>query len=117
MLAPGDDFNLAGPLGVGFELQPEWKNIVVLGRGVGLATLAPLSQLAAEHGVGVTAILSARNPGVIMSRQLFEDLGARTITVLDTDNTSAVENVERIIEGLIAKERRTLSLPAVPTDC
>ena len=62
MLKVGDDFNIAGPLGVGFKLAPEWKNIVVLGRGVGLATLAPLSQLAAEHGVGVTAILSARNP-------------------------------------------------------
>ena len=105
MLAPGDDFNLTGPLGVGFTLEPEWKNIVVLGRGVGLATLAPLSQLAADQGVGVTAILSARNSGVVMSRQLFEDLGARTITVLDTDNTSAVENVERIIEGLIAERK------------
>jgi dihydroorotate dehydrogenase electron transfer subunit len=101
-LAPGDDFNLAGPLGVGFTLQPEWKNIVVLGRGVGLATLAPLSQLAAEHGVGVTAILSARNPGVVMSKELFEGLGAKTITVLDSDGSSAVENVETIIENLIA---------------
>jgi dihydroorotate dehydrogenase electron transfer subunit len=101
-LAPGDDFNLAGPLGVGFKLQPSWKKIVVLGRGVGLATLAPLSQLAAEHGVGVTAILSARNEGVVMSRELFAGLGAKTITVLDTDNSSAVENVEKIIEGLIA---------------
>jgi len=101
-LVAGDDFNLAGPLGVGFALQPHWKNIVVLGRGVGLATLAPLSQLAAEHGVGVTAILSARHGGVVMSKELFEGLGARTITVLDTDNSSAVENVETIIEGLIA---------------
>ncbi len=57
MLRPGDEFNIAGPLGIGFKLQPDWKNIVVLGRGVGLATLAPLSQLAAERGVGVTAIL------------------------------------------------------------
>ncbi len=102
-LAPGDDLNLAGPLGVGFKLEPKWRNIVVLGRGVGLATLAPLSQLAADQGVCVTAILSARNSGVVMSRQLFEDLGARTITVLDTDNTSAVENVERIIEGFIVE--------------
>jgi dihydroorotate dehydrogenase electron transfer subunit len=101
-LEPGDDFNLAGPLGVGFTLQPCWKNIVVLGRGVGLATLAPLSQLAAEHGVGVTAILSARHPDVVMSKELFEGLGATTITVLDSDNSSAVENVETIIEGLIA---------------
>ena len=81
-LRSGDEFNLAGPLGSGFTLQPQWKNIVVLGRGVGLATLAPLSQLAADHGVGVTAILSARNAGVLMSQRLFEELGARTITVV-----------------------------------
>ena len=43
MLKPGDEFNIAGPLGVGFKLEPNWKDIVVLGRGVGLATLAPLS--------------------------------------------------------------------------
>jgi dihydroorotate dehydrogenase electron transfer subunit len=102
-LGPGDDFNVAGPLGHGFTLDPAWKNIVVLGRGVGLATLAPLSQLAAEQKVGVTAILSARHAGVVMSRDLFAGLGARVMTVLDTDNTSAVENVETIVEGLIAQ--------------
>jgi hypothetical protein len=40
MLAPGDDFNIAGPFGIGFRLRSEWKTIVVLGRRVGLATLA-----------------------------------------------------------------------------
>ncbi len=103
LLNPGDDFNIAGPLGVGFKLDPAWKNIVVLGRGVGLATLAPLSQLAAEAGVGVTAILSARNPGVVMSKELFERLGAPTVTVLDSDGSSSVENVETILEDLIAR--------------
>jgi dihydroorotate dehydrogenase electron transfer subunit len=105
MLKTGDDFNVTGPLGVGFKLHPAWKNVVVLGRGVGLATLAPLSQLAAEHGVGVTAILSARNTDVVMSKELFDGLGARTITVVDSDNSSAVENVEKIIENLIADGR------------
>lgn len=102
MLEPGDDFNIVGPLGHGFALAPAWRNIVVLGRGVGLATLAPLSQLATESNVGVTAILSARNAGVVMSRELFAGLGARTITVLDSDGSSAVENVEAILKGLIA---------------
>jgi dihydroorotate dehydrogenase electron transfer subunit len=104
-LAPGDDFNIAGPLGVGFEIDATWKNIVVLGRGVGLATLAPLSQLAAEKGVGVTAILSARNQNVVMSKDLFESYGAHTIAVVDTDESSSVENVEMLIERLIAKKR------------
>ncbi|MGB7889259.1 MAG: dihydroorotate dehydrogenase electron transfer subunit [Xanthobacteraceae bacterium] len=103
MLRTGDEFNIAGPLGNGFRLQPDWKNIVVLGRGVGLATLAPLSQLAAEHGIGVTAILSARNAKVVMSKDLFENLGARIVSVVDTDNSSAVENVEKTIEGLVAE--------------
>jgi dihydroorotate dehydrogenase electron transfer subunit len=105
MLEPGDDFNIAGPLGHGFRLEPSWRNIVVLGRGVGLATLAPLSQLAADKKIGVTAILSARNPGVVMSRDLFEGLGAETITVLDSDGTSAVDNVEKILESLIAQNK------------
>jgi len=105
ILEPGDEFNVAGPLGKGFKLEPGWRNIVVLGRGVGLATLAPLSQLAAEKKVGVTAILSARSPEVIMSKGLFESLGAETITVLDTDGTSAVENVEKILTGLIARNK------------
>lgn len=104
-LAPGDDFNLAGPLGKGFQLDPSWKNVVVLGRGVGLATLAPLSQLAAANKVGVTAILSARNPDVVMSRELFDQLGARTTVVLDSDGSSAVENVEAILEKLIADRK------------
>jgi dihydroorotate dehydrogenase electron transfer subunit len=103
ILQPGDDFNITGPLGQGFKLQPGWKNIVVLGRGVGLATLAPLSQLAAEQGVGVSAILSARHEGVVMSRDLFESLGARVITVLDSDGTSDVGNVEKILKQLIAE--------------
>jgi dihydroorotate dehydrogenase electron transfer subunit len=105
MLQPGDEFNLAGPLGHGFTLDPAWRNIVVLGRGVGLATLAPLSQLAADNYIGVTAILSARNPGIVMSKDLFEGLGAKTITVLDSDGTSAVENVETILKDLITQDK------------
>jgi dihydroorotate dehydrogenase electron transfer subunit len=102
MLEPGDEFNITGPLGIGFTIEPDAKNIVVLGRGVGLATLAPLSRMAAERKVGVTAILSARNPGVVMSEDLFRGLGADVISVVDTDGSSAVDNVEKILDGLIA---------------
>ena len=89
---PGQDCNIVGPLGVGFSLKPRWKNIVVLGRGVGLATLGPISQLAADNGVRVTAILSARSPDLVMADDLFGQVGD-VIRVLDTDGTSAVENV------------------------
>src|SRR6516162_6952568 len=64
LLCPSPDAGelwLRGPQSVGFTIDPACKHIVVLGRGVGLATLAPISQLAGERGIGVTAILSARS--------------------------------------------------------
>jgi len=103
-LAPGDHLSMVGPLGVGFRLESDWKNIVVLGRGVGLATMAPISQLAGERGVRVTAILSARSEELAMAADLFESVGT-VIKVLDSDGTSAVENVEAILKRLIAEKK------------
>lgn len=100
----GDDLNMVGPLGVGFSIDPAWKHVVVLGRGVGLATLAPISQLAGERGIGVTAILSARSPEFVMAGDLFAKVGD-VIGVLDTDGTSAVENVGTILARLIEERR------------
>lgn len=104
LFQPGDDCNMVGPLGVGFSLKPECKNIVVLGRGVGLATMGPISQLAGELGVGVTAILSARSPDLVMADELFGEVG-EVIRVLDTDGTSDIGNVRAILERLIAAKK------------
>jgi len=103
-LKHGDDLNMVGPLGVGFSVDPAWKHIVVLGRGVGLATLAPISQLAGERGIGVTAILSARSAEFVMAGELFARVGD-VIGVLDSDGSSAVENVEAILVRLIAERK------------
>ena len=103
-LRPGDELNMVGPLGVGFHLDPAWRHIVVLGRGVGIATLGPISQLAKENGVGVTAILSARDKDFVMAGALFAEAGD-VVSVLDTDGSSAVENVEKILDRLIAQKR------------
>ena len=104
MLEKGDALNMVGPLGVGFRLEPAWRHIVVLGRGVGIATLGPISQLARDNNVGVTAILSARDADFIMADTFFREAGD-VVSVLDTDGSSAVENVEKILCGLIAQNR------------
>ena len=103
-LKPGDTLDMVGPLGKGFTIDPKWKNIVVLGRGVGLATMAPISQVAGEMGVRVTAILSARSPELALAADLFESVGT-VIKVLDTDKTSSVENVEAILQRLIKEKK------------
>ena len=103
-LKRGEDLNMVGPLGVGFSLKPEWKNIVVLGRGVGLATMGPISQMAGDNGAKVTAILSARSAEFALAADLFAKVG-EVIPVLDSDGTSNVENVEAILRKLIAENR------------
>src|SRR5580700_2056554 len=92
-LEKGDALNMVGPLGVGFRLDPAWRHIVVLGRGVGIATLGPISQLARDNDVGVTAILSARDADFVMADTFFREAGD-VVSVLDTDGSSAVGNVE-----------------------
>jgi dihydroorotate dehydrogenase electron transfer subunit len=104
-LQPGDRLDIMGPLGVGFTLTPDWRHIVAVGRGAGLATLAPLAAAARERGIGITAVLSARRPELVVSAELFRRRGAEVIVVTDSESTSGPANVERILRGLIAQGR------------
>jgi dihydroorotate dehydrogenase electron transfer subunit len=104
-LRAGDRLDIMGPLGTGFTLVPAWRRIVAIGRGAGLATLAPLAKAATLNGANVTAILSARRPELLVSVELFRSHGADVIAVTDSESTSGPANVERILRGLIAHGR------------
>lgn len=101
-LESGDMLNVLGPLGHGFHIREDWQNLLLVARGVGLATLGPLAQEAQRLGRSLTAICSARTPDVLMSIDHFKALGARVITVTDSEDTSNVANVRRLIEAQIA---------------
>jgi dihydroorotate dehydrogenase electron transfer subunit len=102
LLNPGDHLDIMGPLGTGFTLDPKWRHIVAVGRGAGLATLAPLAKAAKANGTKVTAIFSARRPELLVSVDLFKNHGAEVVPVTDSEQTSGPGNVERILRGLIA---------------
>lgn len=97
----GEILPVLGPLGNGFTLDPLWRNIVVLGRGVGLATLAPLAEMAAARGISVTAILSARSRDLVMSVSRFAECGEQVHVVTDEEGSSALERVEELLLRLI----------------
>jgi len=104
-LHPGDRLDMMGPLGRGFVLDPAWRSIVAVGRGAGLATLAPLAQAARALEIAVTAILSARRPDLVVSDALFRSRGATVLTVTDTEGTSGPAHVEGLLRGLIGRGR------------
>lgn len=100
-LLPGDTFNVLGPLGKGYSIRDDWQHLLLVARGVGLATLAPLAQEAQRRGRKLTAICSARSPEVLMSVELFREMGAEVITVTDAEGSSGMENIKAIIQDKI----------------
>ncbi|MFC1991186.1 dihydroorotate dehydrogenase electron transfer subunit [Chloroflexota bacterium] len=52
----GDSINLFGPLGNGFSLSPDSKNILLVAGGIGIAPLYYLAQEASKRGVSVTLL-------------------------------------------------------------
>jgi dihydroorotate dehydrogenase electron transfer subunit len=103
LIKPGGHLDIMGPLGAGFTLDSRWRHIVAVGRGAGLATLAPLAKAAKANGTRVTAIFSARRPELLVSVDLFKNHGADVVPVTDSEQTSGPGNVERILRGLIAQ--------------
>ena len=101
-LAPGDELSVVGPLGRGFRIEESWNRLMLVARGVGMATLAPLALAARERGKHLVAVLSARDPEHLMSADLFADLGAEVVTVTDSEGTSGMDHLRALIEARIA---------------
>ncbi|CAB3806333.1 Dihydroorotate dehydrogenase B (NAD(+)), electron transfer subunit [Paraburkholderia ultramafica] len=105
-LAAGDTLDALGPLGKGFTLPDTTAggHVLLLARGVGLATLAPLAHAAIAAGARVTAVLSARSPALMMSADYLRDAGANVIIVTDDEQTSDVVQVESLIRRVHAQQ-------------
>jgi len=105
-LKHGDELNALGPLGQGFDLSANPKHILILARGVGLATLAPLAEAARSQGIAVDAILSARSSDVLMSVDYLRESGATVSTVTDEAGDSDIAQVEELVRNIV-KEKST----------
>jgi dihydroorotate dehydrogenase electron transfer subunit len=104
-LAVGGHMDIVGPLGNIFAFDPGFKRVMVVARGVGLATLAPLVQHAAAAGIKVTAIMSARAPQDLMRDEFLRGVEADVHCVYDSDGTSSVQGVEALLRRLLDAER------------
>lgn len=104
-LAAGDTLTIIGPLGAGFRFSSNWKRVLLVARGVGLATMAPLVPLAARAGVAMTAILSARSPVDLMRGEFLRGAQADVHVVFDSDGSSAMERVEPLVRKLLSQQR------------
>jgi len=100
-LAEGGHMDLVGPLGNTFRLEPGFERIMVVARGVGLATMAPLLRQAADAGVAITAVMSSRSPADLMRDEFLRGVDADVHVVHDSDGSSSVEGVEALVRRLL----------------
>lgn len=103
-LVEGGQMDIVGPLGNTFDLRPEFRRILVVARGVGLATMAPLLRQAAEAGIDITAVMSARRPEDLMQDEFLRGVQADVFTVYDSNGSSEVEAVEALVRRLLAAQ-------------
>lgn len=103
-LQVGDTLDVLGPVGKGFTMPEGTKHMLVLARGVGLATLTPLIEQAAREGRAVTAILSVRSPELILARERLLAAGATVCYVSDSEGTSAPDKVAQKIADIHAEK-------------
>ncbi|UOQ48928.1 dihydroorotate dehydrogenase electron transfer subunit [Gracilibacillus caseinilyticus] len=94
----GQSLDMMGPVGEGFSLDPSAGNILLVARGVGVATLAAVAQAACRQQVKCYAIMSARSRDDLLAIEFLEDYGAEVFIVTEEEGTSDVENVKRIIK-------------------
>jgi dihydroorotate dehydrogenase electron transfer subunit len=102
-LKPGDTLDALGPLGQGFVLPLGTRHVLLVARGVGLATLSPLAAHAIAHGARVTAVLSARSPALVMSAERLRAAGASVHIVTDEDGNSDPAQLEALLCALHAQ--------------
>jgi dihydroorotate dehydrogenase electron transfer subunit len=103
-LKVGDHMEIVGPLGNSFACDPGFAHILVVVRGVGLATMAPLVQHAAAAGVKITALMSARTPQDLMQNEFLRGAQADVHCVYDSDGSSSMEAVEDRLRSLMGTQ-------------
>ena len=103
-LGVGSAMDIVGPLGNTFSFSPSFKRVLVVARGVGLATMAPLVRDAGKAGVAVTAVMSARTPSDLMRDEFLRGVQADVHSLFDSDGSSSVENVEVLVRRLLDQQ-------------
>jgi len=102
-LRRGATLDALGPLGTGFTLPKGTRHMLMAGRGVGLATLGPLAELAIDSGAKVSAILSARSAALVMGDTMLGDVRADVYVVTDDRSDSDIVSVEALIRRIHAE--------------
>ncbi|MHC2994943.1 MAG: dihydroorotate dehydrogenase electron transfer subunit [Candidatus Atribacteria bacterium] len=76
-MAVGDDLNILGPIGNGFNIYPESQKIMIVGGGIGVASLLALAEKSIADGKEVRVLIGATTKELVLSESSFRELGTQ----------------------------------------
>ncbi|WP_042354177.1 dihydroorotate dehydrogenase electron transfer subunit [Bacillus rubiinfantis] len=100
---PNQLLDIFGPVGTSFTITEGSKGILLVARGVGIATLSALAFAAGQKGIPCYAILSARSRDDILVEKELQQAGIRTFVVTDEEKTSDPAFVRGLAEEIILR--------------
>ena len=102
----GDQLDFLGPLGKGFEIEPAFSTIFIVGGGMGVAPLYMVAQEITRLGQGkeVTVLLGAKNKDLILDKDDFERLGMRVMVATEDGSEGYRGLVSDLFERLILSQ-------------
>ena len=102
---PKELLDIFGPLGNTFTIPDRSNGILLVARGVGIATLSALAFDAGKNGIPCYAILSARSKDDILVEKELEAAGIRTFLVTEQDATSDPRLVKKLAEEIVVEQQ------------
>ena len=99
--AVGDDLDIVGPIGNGFNIYPESKKIMIVGGGIGVAPLLALAEESITQGKEVQVLIGALKKELVMGEEDLRKLGAKVDVATDDGSYQYKGLVTDLLEGSI----------------
>lgn len=105
----GDQVELIGPFGNGFEIPENIHNIAIVARGRGIAPLLPLVLVSKKRGIGIYAFLSAQTDNLLLCCNEVKSLSKKIFYT--TDNGS--KGIKGKVTDFLEKELEEVAIDVV----
>lgn len=98
-LRPGERLSLTGPLGNGFDLSSNPRDVAIVAGGVGIASVLLPAQTLLAAGARVRLFYGARNRELLVERERFEREGCEVILATDDGSLGHHGYITDALEG------------------
>jgi len=97
----GDDLDIMGPIGNGFNIYPESRKIMIIGGGIGVAPLLALCEESVRQGKEVRVLIGALRKELVIGEESFKILGVKVAVATDDGSYEHKGLVADLLEGNI----------------